>query len=136
MSDQSPSAPVADGDAPPSAAVHKRSGAGRPFGDCGAPGPSEHGVLPPVANTGALPGVRAPEADPGSLSGSATPYYEADGIILWHGDCRDVTAWLAADVLVTDPPYGGQNSPAEIEERYCDLIASRLAQGDLFGGAA
>lgn len=26
--------------------------------------------------------------------------------VLYHGDCRDVLVGIAADVTVTDPPYG------------------------------
>lgn len=34
-----------------------------------------------------------------------TPYYEADGVTIYHGDCRDYLPGLSADVVVTDPPY-------------------------------
>ena len=38
-----------------------------------------------------------------------TPYYEHDGITIYHGDCRDVISNLQLgpiDLILTDPPYG------------------------------
>jgi site-specific DNA-methyltransferase (adenine-specific) len=35
-----------------------------------------------------------------------TPYYDADGITIYHGDCRDVLPSLDFEGIVTDPPYG------------------------------
>jgi DNA modification methylase len=35
-----------------------------------------------------------------------TPYYQEAGIAIYHGDCREIDAWLLADAMVTDPPYG------------------------------
>jgi DNA modification methylase len=40
------------------------------------------------------------------VGGAVTPYYEQDGITIYHGDCREVVQSIRADVMVADPPYG------------------------------
>lgn len=38
------------------------------------------------------------------------PYYEARGVTLWHGDCREILPSVeAADCAIVDPPYGDTN---------------------------
>jgi len=35
------------------------------------------------------------------------PYYEQDGIVIYHGDCREILSSLEGfTAVVTDPPYG------------------------------
>lgn len=46
--------------------------------------------------------------------GSVQPYYEQDGITIYHGDCRDLLAGLPrVDVVITDPPYSVGRAEAE-----------------------
>ena len=37
------------------------------------------------------------------------PYYDQDGITIYHADCRDILPLLepgSVDLVLTDPPYG------------------------------
>lgn len=35
------------------------------------------------------------------------PYYDdGKGIVIYHGDCREILGLMSADFVVSDPPYG------------------------------
>jgi site-specific DNA-methyltransferase (adenine-specific) len=41
-----------------------------------------------------------------------TPYYDVDGITIYHGDCREILPYLPkVDLVLTDPPYGITANP-------------------------
>ena len=40
---------------------------------------------------------------------NSRPYYDADGVTIWHGDCREILPTLpTVDAVVTSPPYAEQ----------------------------
>ena len=46
-----------------------------------------------------------------------TPYYEQDGITIYHGDCLTVLPNLSLELVVTDPPYGISDAPNTLVDR-------------------
>lgn len=46
------------------------------------------------------------------------PYYEHNGITIYHGDCREVLPTLpdqSIDLVLTDPPYGVDKASWDID---------------------
>jgi DNA modification methylase len=48
------------------------------------------------------------------------PYYEEDGITIYHGDCREILPQIRGDCIIADPPYG-------VGKEYGDLSRDDLA---------
>lgn len=45
------------------------------------------------------------------------PYYEQNGIVIYHGDCREILPTLtpeSVDMVWTDPPYGHSNGDGDL----------------------
>lgn len=51
---------------------------------------------------------------------SIKPYYEHQGITIYHGDCREILPELSRfDLLLTDPPYGVGEASGKNKTRGC-----------------
>jgi site-specific DNA-methyltransferase (adenine-specific) len=51
--------------------------------------------------------------------GLPKPYYDCDGITIYHGDCREILPHLPkVDLVLTDPPYGAGYASHPVKGKY------------------
>ena len=67
------------------------------------------------------------------------PYYERNGITIYHGDCREIlpVVSVGANALVTDPPYGigwARATWGDSPAAYPDLMRWLVGEGNRIGG--
>jgi DNA modification methylase len=56
------------------------------------------------------------------------PYYEQDGITIYHGDCRDILPFLPkVDLVLTDPPYSVGRAETEFQSSGNIAVSLHLA---------
>ena len=55
-----------------------------------------------------------------------TPYYDCDGITIYHGDCREILPYLPkVDLVLTDPPYPDYHTELyQYTENILDCLSS------------
>ncbi len=68
--------------------------------------------------------------------GLPSPYYERDGIAIYHGDCREILPLLVSESpsLVTDPPYGIALSNNDVDGHRSDRSFAIAGDGDRTAG--
>jgi len=75
------------------------------------------------------PHLHVPDATPCT---PPAPYYQGDGIVLYHADCLDILPDLRADMVITDPPYnaGKRYGPRTNDRRpwpdWCAWLDDRI----------
>src|SRR5215468_5396314 len=69
------------------------------------------------------------------MAGPLKPYYEQDGITIYHGDSEELLPSLSADVLITDPPYGfgSYTTDIQFDPFWLRLWVKRFAAIAVFG---
>ena len=57
------------------------------------------------------------------------PYYQEEGITIYHGDCREILPQLGpVDLVLTDPPYGLKENAHRVASR--GKLANTIYYGD------